>query len=110
MGGVELMITVTQPGRVGRRDRRYHDERLRVTVHQQELNGHRVMRAGKFLLTGKMPDGMGKIILRFENCYAEESGGWEQVSANGVFKVPVTLEESKSYLEGCGYCLYLFRW
>ena len=89
----------------------YHQSRLRVTLHAANVHGHRLVRAGRFLLTGRRPAWDGKIVLMFENMFAESRGPWLSVSGkSGIIRIPVSLDESVQYMEQVSYMLYLYQW
>ena len=92
------------------RDPNYHNERLRVAIFPRDLKGHRVLRAGRFLMTDKKfaPDGM--VILWFQNQFSQSGDGWNRVGRNGVIKVPVPFSESKAFIEDMSYTLFLYQW
>ncbi len=105
------MISVARsiPSRIERRAK-HHNERLRVAVRTDDLRGHHVERAGRFLLTSKRFAPDGKVILYFENGLPAYGDGWNRVGRNGVIRIPISSTESKQFVEGTGYTLYLYRW
>lgn len=104
------MITATQPGVISRSDPSYHNERLRVTVRVDDMKGHHVLKAGRFLMTTKKFAHDGKMILWFENQYSSDGEGWDLVGRNGVIRIPVSFTEAKHFVEGLSYTLYLYKW
>jgi len=106
------MITMTQPHSVGtpHSNPSYYNDRLRVAIDVNELKGHHILKAGRFLLTDKKLSHDGKIILHFQNSLSTSGDGWDRLGHNGVIKIPVAIDKVKGFMEGCIYTLYMYTW
>lgn len=102
-----ILVNPTFPAR---RDHRYHADRPRVTLHPADLKGHRLLSMGRFLLTKKHVSTNDEVMLSFENSSPSAGSVWKYVGRTGVIRIPVGTSESRSYMEGCAYNLYLYQW